>query len=59
MTNEKETMEMLQVPADCQKKKKCDYVFNSTACKLMYFTANCPHRALKDKQREETKGEQK
>lgn len=48
MTNEKETMELLNVPVDCQKRKKCDYAFNSATCKLMYFTANCPKSALKD-----------
>ena len=37
---EQETMEMLNVTADCRK-KKCDCEKNSPECKLRYFTANC------------------
>ena len=48
MTNEIETMEMLNVTADCRK-KNCGLVKNSAECKLAYFHANCPKSALKDK----------
>lgn len=48
MTNEIETMEMLNVTADCRK-KKCGLVKNSIECKLAHFHANCPKSALKQK----------
>ena len=48
MTNEIETMELLNVTADCRK-KNCGLVKNSPECKLAYFHANCPKSALKDK----------
>lgn len=48
MTTEIETMEMLNVTADCRK-KNCGLVKNSAECKLAYFHANCPKSALKDK----------
>lgn len=48
MTNEIETMEILNVTADCRK-KKCGLVKNSPECKLAYFHANCPKSALKEK----------
>lgn len=48
MANEIETMEMLNVTADCRK-KNCGLVENSPECKLAYFHANCPKSALKDK----------
>lgn len=48
MTNEIETMEMLNVTADCRK-KNCGLAKNSRECKLAYFHANCPKSALKDK----------
>lgn len=48
MTNEIETMELLNVTADCRK-KNCGLVKNSQACKLAYFHANCPKSALKQK----------
>ena len=47
MTNEIETMEMLNVTADCRK-KNCGLMKNSPECKLAYFHANCPKSALKD-----------
>ena len=37
---EQDTMELLNVTADCRK-KKCDCEKNSPECKLRYFTANC------------------
>ena len=48
---EQDTMEMLNVTADCRK-KKCDCEKNSPECKLRYFTANCDKAALKDRQDE-------
>ena len=48
MTNELETMEILNVTADCRK-KNCGLVKNSPECKLAYFHANCPKSALKQK----------
>lgn len=48
MTNEIEAMELLNVNADCNKKKKCDCEYNSAECKLRYFTASCDVRALKE-----------
>lgn len=47
MTNENETMEMLNVTADCRK-KKCGLVKNSPECKLAYFIANCDTKHLKN-----------
>lgn len=46
MTTELETMEMLNVTADCRK-KKCGLVKNSIECKLAHFQARCPKSALK------------
>lgn len=48
---EQDTMELLNVTADCRK-KKCDCVKNSPECKLRYFTANCDIKSLKDRQSE-------
>ena len=52
MKNEIETMEILNVTADCRK-KKCGLVKNSPECKLAYFHANCPKSALKGKTKDE------
>lgn len=54
MTNEIETMEMLNVTADCRK-RNCGLVKNSPECKLAHFSASCPSTALKRK--EKTKDE--
>ena len=48
---EQDTLEILNVTADCRK-KKCDCEKNSPECKLRYFTANCDMTALKDRQPE-------
>ena len=54
MTTELETMELLNVTADC-KKKNCGLVKNSPECKLAHFSASCLSTALKRK--EKTKDE--
>ena len=43
---EQDTMELLNVTADCRK-KKCDCEKNSSECKLRFFTAGCENKKPK------------